>query len=426
MEHGHEAIEKLFTVGEINSMAKRLLKTTFGYIWVRGEISSLNIQQSRGHVYMMLKDEAGVLDAAYFGGSSDVLSQKVKIGDQIDAYGSLDIFEKSGKYQLVVRALRLVGAGELNRRYEELKAKLEAEGLFDIARKKELPQIPKCIGLLTSSNAAAYTDFMRILNQRFPNMHVRLLNVPVQGQGAGAKIARAVEYMNKTNACDVLVITRGGGSIEDLWEFNDETLARAVAASNIPVISAVGHERDFTICDYVADLRCPTPTAAAETVVRGQAEMQEAVAHARRHLMSAMQLRMGDVMMRWQRIDNSQIFQRPDELFNVQSQRLDMAFMRLSDLFKTRFWEMQDKVQSGMVRMTLAVGRGVQHLSERHQRLDGMLNALNPKSVLGRGYSILFDKTGHAVRSVLEVQPGDELHAVLSQGEIDVKVTKQL
>ena len=422
MYHDHLPQEHIYTVTELNSEVKQLLAGSFDSLWLRGEVSGITLQASSGHAYFSLKDKEGLIKAAFFRGAAEMTARNIQQGSEVEVFGRVDLYGKSGSYQFVVSTLRPVGDGELNRRFEELRARLEKEGLFALERKRPLPALPKCIGLITSVNGAAITDFMRILNRRFPNMYVRIINVPVQGPGTDRAVAASVNFLNRTQACDVIVITRGGGSMEDLWEFNSEIIARAVAASNIPVISAVGHERDFTICDFVADFRAPTPSAAAEQVVQRQAGMQETLQHVSRRLLSAMQLRLNESNMRWQRAADSMPMRHPEDLFNQQAQRLDNAVLRLTHLLQMTVSQPILHCRNLADRMAVALDSAIKMAQSRLQRQAAMLNALNPKNVLARGYSILFDSQNRAVRSASDTDKGDTLRAVLAQGSLTLNV----
>jgi len=315
--------------------------------------------------------------------------------------------------------------GDLFQRLEELRNRLREEGLFDVARKKPLPRLPRCIGLVTSLEGAAIRDFMQILDRRHPNIHIRIINSPVQGEGAGAWLAAAVQYFDQSGSCDVMVVTRGGGSIEDLWEFNSEILARTIATCSIPVISAVGHERDFTICDEVADFRAPTPSAAAELVVKGQVEMQDGLQNASRRLQAAMQNHLTKRKLRWQRVERCSFFQKPDDLTNRLAQRLDTAALRLEQMLSLFSERTKQRLQTLMQRLPAGLERGLQIRQNRLDRCSASMQALNPRRVLARGYSILLNQENHAIRSAAEVTSGDRLHGILADGEIDVEVKEK-
>ena len=263
---GSAGEERSWTVTELNGVVKTVLEESFRPIWLTGEVGSYNPYRS-GHVYLTLKDAASQVRAVYFSGSEVCRKLGLKVGDQVEVFGSLSRYTQRGDYQFYIKKMRMCGVGDLHRQFAVLKEKLAAEGIFDPEHKKPIPFLPRRIGVISSPSGAAVKDFMKIALARFPNLEIRLCPAPVQGKGAAEKLARAVRFFNRAGGVDVIVLTRGGGSMEDLWPFNEEVLARAIYASAIPVVSAVGHEIDFTISDFVADMRAPTPTGAAEQLV---------------------------------------------------------------------------------------------------------------------------------------------------------------
>ena len=261
--------EMIWEVSDVNRNVRDIIEGTFLPFWIRGEVGSLTLHRA-GHAYLTLKDKSSQLRAVGFNCVKKCQELGVVNGTTIEAFGNLTVYEPRGEYQFSIRQMRIAGMGSLQQRFEETKRKLAAEGLFDPARKRPIPALPRRIGVITSPDGAAIRDFLQIITRRFPNVNVRIYPAAVQGEKAAAQVAKGVEFFNRTGGADVLVITRGGGSMEDLWPFNEEFLARAVAASEIPVISAIGHEIDFSICDFAADLRAPTPSAAAELVIGRQ------------------------------------------------------------------------------------------------------------------------------------------------------------
>lgn len=414
--------EPILSVSDLNREVRQLFATRFTELWLRGEISGVSIKSGPGHVYFSLKDAKAQIRALYFHGGECFQSLGLSQGSKVDAFGRVDLFERDGTYQFIVKMLRPLGLGELFQRFEELKQRLAQEGLFDLARKKPLPPLPRCIAVITSLEGAAIRDFRQILDRRHPNIHLRLVNAPVQGSGAGAWIAKAVEYLSWSKACDVIIITRGGGSIEDLWEFNDESLARAIAASSIPVISAVGHERDFTICDYVADFRAPTPSAAAELVVKTQAEMQDSLENAGQRLHSALRLKLQGLKMRWQKAAACVFFQRPEALVQSLAQRLDHAALRLPRGLTVLAERSREHQRLLAHRLPQGLSGCLQQRQNRLAQLSGKLAALDPRSVLGRGYSILLRADGRALRESGEVDCGNRVRAILWRGELCLEV----
>jgi exodeoxyribonuclease VII large subunit len=298
-----------------------------------------------------------------------------------------------------IKAMRPIGLGDLQRRFEELKNRLNAEGLFAPERKKTLPLLPKVIGVVTSSGGAALRDFLQIINRRFPNMRVRIYPATVQGRGAEKTIAEGVRFFNASKSAEVIVVTRGGGSLEDLWPFNEEVLARAVAESEIPVISAVGHEIDFTICDFVADMRVPTPSAAAELVVGRQEEFSEFITSSIRRLDSTLELSLEKLRRRVDTAAKSPVFSEPAHMLRQRQQRVDELLNRLD--------AQPDFILSKLF-MTL-------------ERINGSLNALDPKAVLTRGYSIIIDERNGSPLTSPAIPRGTRLRAILAKGELTMR-----
>ena len=393
------AAPQVWTVSDLNRRVKDLLEGAVEPFWLRGEISDLTLHRS-GHVYFTLKDARSQLPAVMFRGAETARQLGLRTGMEIDVYGRLTVYEPRGAYQVLVQLIRPKGIGDLQKRFEELKARLRAEGLFDEERKRPIPLLPRCVGLVTSPEGAAIRDFLRLLDRRFAGVHVRLVPVPVQGSEAAAQIAAAIRFLNETQACEVIVVTRGGGSLEDLWAFNEEVVARAVASSTIPVISAVGHERDFSICDFAADLRAPTPSAAAEVVIGAKAEMLERLQVSRSRLRQALALRVSRFQERLQRLLAKPVLHEPAAAVRGFHQRVDELTARLS--------------------------AGLQRRSERaHSRADNLrdrLGALNPRRVLERGYAILVDRDGRALRHAAETAPGAALRGLLHDGELELRV----
>lgn len=394
-----EQQQPVWSVSDVNSAVRDMLENSFMPFWVRGEISNLVVHRS-GHVYCSLKDEKCQIRAAFFGGANQVRNLKLQNGALIEAFGRITVYEVRGEYQFSIRSLRLAGMGELQMRFEELRQRLAAEGLFDQQRKRSIPQLPRSIGVVTSPTGAAIRDFLQIINRRFPNMHVRIYAAQVQGHGAAAQVAAGVEFFNRSG-CDVIVVTRGGGSMEDLWPFNEEILARAVAASRIPVVSAVGHEIDFTICDFVADLRVPTPSAAAELVIGRREELLDRIRRYEQILRQMLDYRMMESRSRLDRLANSAAFREPAHLLENRCRQLDELQMRMSHCAEIA-------------------------LNERRHRLESLaarLNILDPRRQLERGYAILADAaTGKPITSVAGQQSGSELVAQLADGSLAVVV----
>ncbi|MFA6930760.1 MAG: exodeoxyribonuclease VII large subunit, partial [Lentisphaeria bacterium] len=417
--------EKVYSVSELNRWARHVLMTSIRELWVAGEISNLTIKNDSGHVYFIIKDANCQVNAVFWKGRNQALALNLQQGCKIEAFGKVDLFERNGNFQFSVSVLRPVGMGELFQRLEELRARLRAKGLFDVSRKRPLPRLPRCIGLVTSLEGAAIRDFMQILNRRHPNIHLRIINSPVQGQGAAAWLAAAVQYLDQSQTCDVIVVTRGGGSMEDLWEFNEEILVRAIAASETPIISAVGHERDYTLCDEVADFRAPTPSAAAELVVKARQEMQDGLQHAARRLHAALLQRLNSRKLRWQRADRCSFFRKPEDLIHRLAQRLDTASLRLEQMLRLLAEKTRQRMQNFRQRLPTGLERTLKTRLYRQEKCEMTLNALNPRKVLSRGYSILLTQEKRAVRQATNVAPGQTLRAILAEGELQLEVKEK-
>ena len=394
-----EAPEQIWEVSDVNRAVREIVEGSLLPFWLRGEVGSLVLHRS-GHAYFTLKDANSQLRAVFFGGAAQCAKLGIANGVKIEAFGNLTVYEVRGEYQFSARRLRLAGLGDLQRRFEEVRRRLAAEGLFDQERKRPIPVLPKRIGVVTSPTGAAIRDFLQIINRRFPNVNIRIYPCMVQGQGAAEQVARGVEFFNRTAGADVIVVTRGGGSMEDLWPFNEERLARAVAASAIPVISAVGHEIDFTICDFAADLRVPTPSAAAELVIGKREEMAAKLERLDKDLRNVLALTLTRLRSRFERAAGSFVFREPKHLAEMRRQQLDELESRL---------------------FSCAENLLLRHRS-RLDRLAGTLAALNPRRQLERGYAILFDPAENRPVTTSKLPAGTPLRAQLADGEMDVEV----
>jgi len=412
---------KIWKIGEINSAIKELVENSLLPIWVQAEVGTLNIHQS-GHVYMTLKDQRSQLRAVFFNGAGPARQMRLKVGDQVEVFGKLTVYEVRGEYQLSIRQIRPLGLGDLQRRFEELKRKLEAEGLFDPAIKKTIPILPKTIALVTSPGGAAIRDFLQIIERRFPNVHIQIYPTPVQGHGAERNIAAGIEFFNRAKQAAVIVVTRGGGSMEDLWPFNEEILARAIAASSIPVISAVGHEIDFTICDFVADMRVPTPSAAAELVVGRREEFEKLLQRSEKDLKSSLQVVLQEVKNRLKLASGSHVFREPIHIVRQKQQYLD-------DLMKNFNISLERTLRDNDLRLQLVAGKlksnSHSYFRLMHSELDGLigkLDALGPQNVLNRGFAILRDSKTNETITDNKQPSGKEIQATVSNGTIDLVV----
>jgi exodeoxyribonuclease VII large subunit len=420
------------------------LETTFPHVWVEGEICDLRTPSS-GHVYFTIKDASAQLAVVLFRGVAGKVGFKLKDGLQVIASGDISVYEKSGQYQLVARQLLPKGLGALQLAFEELKQRLAKEGLFDPARKKPIPTLPQRIGLVTSPTGAAIRDFLNIIGRRFPNVHIVISPVRVQGEGAAQEIADAVDQFNALHASgklplDVLIVTRGGGSLEDLWAFNEEIVARALARSQIPTISAVGHEIDFTISDFVADLRAPTPSAAAELVVKAKEEFLRHLAQSQSRLQKDLRLRLIEARQRLSDSASSYVFRRPAEIIRQYQQQVDHFGHRVRRATGTtleagrarletvgeKFKLLSPKANVSRARRQLvsdqqrfhsAWSKTWQETQHRLAQAGAKLELLSPNSTLQRGYSITRTTDGRIVKSVKSVRKGDKLTTIVLDGE---------
>ena len=392
----------IWEVSDVNRNVREIIEGTFLPFWIRGEVGSITLHRA-GHAYFTLKDRTSQLRSVFFNGVRKCEELGVANGTTIEAFGNLTVYEPRGEYQFSIRQLRIAGMGSLQQRFEETKRKLAAEGLFDPARKRPIPALPRRIGVITSPDGAAIRDFLQIINRRFPNVHIRIYPCAVQGEGAAVQVAGGVEFFNRTNGADVLVITRGGGSMEDLWPFNEEQLARTVAASRIPVISAIGHEIDFSICDFAADLRAPTPSAAAELVIGRQEEMQKELERYHKELHYLLEHAVVMLKNRLERAAGSFVFHEPRHLVQMRMQQLD---------------DLESRMQTGAERFLLRYRAEL-------DRLTGTLQALNPQRQLERGYAILQEPETGSVITSRELPDGKELTARVADGTFRVKVAKK-
>ena len=412
---------KIWKVGEVNSAIKELIENSLMPIWIQAEVGTLNIHQS-GHVYMTLKDQRSQLRAVFFNGAPSARQIRLKVGDQVEVFGKLTVYEVRGEYQLSVRQIRPLGLGDLQRRFEELKRKLEAEGLFEPDRKKSIPVLPETIALVTSPGGAAIRDFLQIIERRFPNIHIQIYPTPVQGQGAERNIAAGIEFFNRAGKADVIVVTRGGGSMEDLWPFNEEILARAVAASEIPVISAVGHEIDFTICDFVSDMRVPTPSAAAELVVGRREEFEKHLQRSEKDLKSSLHFVLQEVKNRLKLASESHVFREPIHIVHQKQQYLDELMKNSSVCLEKMLHENDSRLQLVAEKLK---NNSQNYFRLKHSQLDGLtgkLDALGPQNVLNRGFAILRDPETNETISDHNQVSGKELQATVKNGTIDLVV----
>jgi len=394
---------RIYSVSELTAELKALLENTFTGVWVEGEISNFKHHTS-GHMYFTLKDERGQLRAVMFRGSNRGLQFRPEDGLAVIVFGNVTIYEPRGEYQVYVECMEPKGLGALQLAFEQLKTRLEAEGLFDPARKRPIPLLPKKIGLVTSPSGAAIRDILQIIHRRFANVQVLIFPVRVQGEGAAAEIVEGVEFLNKRGDLDVLIVARGGGSIEDLWAFNEEVVARAIYASQTPVISAVGHETDFTIADFVADVRAPTPSAAAELVISRKAELSQRVDDLFSRLVSHMRYRAERSGERLRSLERHLRLLSPLERVKGQRERLRDGALALQSSMSHR----------------LALWRG--ELRTAAARLD----SLSPLAILARGYSVCRRLPDLSILTrAASVAEGGRVEVLLHQGGLICRVEEQ-
>lgn len=437
---------RVYTVGELTREVKAILEARFPGLLVEGELSNLR-KPSSGHLYFTLKDEDACVDAVLFKTQARALKFAPDNGHKVLVRGRLSLYEPQGRYQIVCDSIEPLGAGALQVAFEQLKARLAKEGLFEKARKRPLPYLPRRIAVVTSPSGAAVHDFLRVLHRRYPNLPVLVVPARVQGEGAAQEIARAVGRAARAARVDVVVLARGGGSLEDLWPFNEEVVARALARCPVPTVSAVGHEVDFTIADFVADARAATPTAAAEMLAKVKEELVADLAVRRARLVRAFRAQQAE---RRHALHAGRVrIADPRRLIGERRLKLDRLEQRLGDRAAQAIGQRQDALQTLRERLARAHPREQLHrlrrevarlgerlsaiahraLSQRRQRFEGLagrLDALSPLRVLARGYAVAFDGRGHALRSSAEASPGDRISIRLGEGALDARVVAAL
>jgi len=417
-------VPKIWEVGELTDSIKGLLEQRIGDIKVSGEISNFR-RQSSGHCYFSLKDETAQLQAVMFRSDAERVAFNPADGDQVVATGLITVYKPRGNYQIRVRSLRPKGQGSLQARFEALKEKLKGEGLFDDTEKKPIPVFPVRIGVVTSPTGAAIRDFLHVLHRRCPHIQVVLGPVRVQGDGAADEIARMVEIFNQRADVDVVVLTRGGGSLEDLWAFNEEVVARAVAASSLPVISAVGHEVDFSISDFVADLRAPTPSSAAELVARSGQEWRDLLGDIRRRLIQHARYTVETRAEILRRYRSHYVFREPVRVVEGAMQRVDEIRERLYSGVLRSVRLTADRLERSRLRWeALGVNRLLEPKVRHLDSIRRQLALLSPQGVLERGYSLTFARNGKLVCSVRSLEPGTPVQIRLGDGTMEAEIVE--
>jgi exodeoxyribonuclease VII large subunit len=391
---------RIYTVSELSQGIKYLLETNFRELWVEGEISGLKVS-SLGHTYFDLKDANSNISGVMFRGFAQGLKFDLQNGLLVRVRGNITTYDKQSKYQLMAKEIQPAGIGPLQLAFEQLKKKLQAEGLFDAARKRPIPALPQKIAVVTSPTGAAIRDILSILKRRYANMHIIVAPVKVQGAGSAEEIANAIIDLNENFPdIDVMLVGRGGGSMEDLWSFNEEIVARAIANSKIPVISCVGHETDFTIADFVADLRAATPSAAAELVVKSKVELAAQIAGLERRLLQSLRIYYENLQGKFRRLVSSRPMQNPLVLLERPLRRLD------------------DSVEG----MVAASADRLRRAGEKLNLQSEKLKALSPLFPLKKGYAIVKDAKGKAVKTAASLAPGDRLNLQFAEGRAEAEV----
>lgn len=388
------------TVSELNSYIKEKIAEDemLANVLVKGEISNFKNHYT-GHLYFTLKDENSLIKCIMFKSYAEKLEFMPKDGMKVMVFGSVSVFERDGVYQIYVKAMQEDGIGSLYTKYEELKKRLEKEGLFDIESKKKIPKFPKVIGVLTSQTGAVIRDIINVSTRRNPNVNIKLLPVPVQGHGAAEKIAKGIELMNERKLADVIIVARGGGSIEDLWPFNEECVARAIYNSKLPVISAVGHETDFTIADFVADLRAPTPSAAAELAVPDVYELKNTINVYQNRLRILLKRKIELMRLRYEKCIQSRVFKQPAQFIN--------------DNFL--------KIDSYIKKMENSVERKIHSSKNKFIELIAKLDSLSPLKTLTRGYCLI-ESENKIIKKVGDLTTNQEIDIRLADGKKKAKI----
>ena len=437
----------VLSVGELNAKIRDLLENELQAVWVEGEISNARVWNT-GHLYFTLKDSGSQIKAVMFRSAVRYLKFKPEDGLKVVARGKVSVYDPKGEYQILCEHMEPKGLGSLQQAFEQLKKKLAAEGLFDPARKRPLPALPRRIGIVTSLDGAALRDIIRVLRRRYPNAHLVLSPTRVQGEGAGREVAHAIRKIERVEGVDVVIVARGGGSLEDLWAFNDEVLARVIAACTVPIISGVGHETDFTIADFVADLRAPTPSAAAELVVRRKDEffghidrIGERLDAAIHHRLRRMETRLhmlearpgyagyrGRVAVRGRHISElaANLRQRINQSLSRRARRHDLL-RRSLDTFdpRHRLAAVRTRLVARDGQLQAAVRRRLGLKQNRLASLAARVDGLSPLAVLGRGYSVTWDGARtRIIRDASTLQPGDKVSVVVERGTLDATVDR--
>jgi exodeoxyribonuclease VII large subunit len=435
----------IFTVSRLNTTVRQLLENEMGLVWLSAEISNFS-QPSSGHWYFTLKDDGAQVRCAMFRNSNRRVTFRPQHGQQVLVRASITLYEPRGDYQLIIESMHPAGEGLLQQQFEQLKARLAAEGLFDQQFKQPLPDPARQVGVITSATGAALHDVLRVLHRRDPSLPVVIYPTPVQGVDAPAAIVRAIALANQRDECDVLIVGRGGGSLEDLWSFNDERVARAIFASRLPIVSAVGHETDVTIADFVADLRAPTPSAAAEVVSRNQVELLRRLQSQQQRMEMAMDFYIAEQQRRFTRIQHRLQQQHPqlrlarqqttlfqlqrrlgeamDQRLRVANRQQDRVLQRLNNQQpQGRILRAQQQMQQWQYRLQQGMEKQLNHNRQRFGNLAAQLEGVSPLATLARGFSVTTDTQGQLVKKTQQLHKGDLLRTRLDDGWVESQVT---
>ncbi|KAF0853259.1 exodeoxyribonuclease VII large subunit [Pantoea dispersa] len=435
----------IFTVSRLNTTVRQLLENEMGLVWLSAEISNFT-QPASGHWYFTLKDDGAQVRCAMFRNSNRRVSFRPQHGQQVLVRASITLYEPRGDYQLIIESMHPAGEGLLQQQFEQLKARLAAEGLFDQQFKQPLPEPARQVGVITSATGAALHDVLRVLHRRDPSLPVVIYPTAVQGVDAPAAIVRAIELANQRDECDVLIVGRGGGSLEDLWSFNDERVARAIFASRLPIVSAVGHETDVTIADFVADLRAPTPSAAAELVSRNQIELLRRLQSQQQRMEMAMDYYVAQQQRRFTRLQHRLQQQHPQlrlarqqttliqlqrRLQEAADQRLRLAHRQQDRLLQRlqsqqpqgRILRAQQQLQQWHYRLQQGMEKQLNHSRQRFGTLAAQLEGVSPLATLARGFSVTTDAQGQVVKKTRQLHAGDLLRTRLDDGWVESQVT---
>lgn len=388
---------QIYSVSQLNAATRMLLEDSYGLVWISGEISNLS-RPASGHIYFTLKDAAAQIRCAMFRNKNSAINFQLKDGLHVNVEAQVSIYEARGDYQLIIQTMENAGDGILHEKFLKLKEKLANEGLFAKEHKKTLPTIPQCIGIITSPTGAAIRDILSVLKRRFCNIPVIIYPTQVQGNEAAAQIANAIKTANIRNECDCLILSRGGGSLEDLWPFNEEIVARAIFESAIPIISGIGHEIDFTIADFVADQRAPTPSAAAELIVPDTKKLHDSLLHLQQRLINLFQHKLHATKLLLENLQ--QRLKHPKYILQQQAQHLDYLTERLKLLMQTK----------------------LQNAKQNFANLCQLLETVSPLATLNRGYAII-SKNNKIIAQIKNVQVGDLINAKIADGDLECEVT---